>query len=82
MQKIQVLFPEPQMRRLREAAAREDRPISELIRRATEAYLDRLPASDPGAEPRDIPVFDGGETLIPPEQMRDAAYSDRTGPLT
>lgn len=80
MQKIQVLFPEPQMRRLREAAAREDRPISELIRRATESYLDKLPGS--GAEPRDIPVFDGGETLVPAEQMRDVAYFDRTRPPT
>lgn len=40
MQKIQILFPEPQMRRLRDAAADEDRPISEVVRRATESWLD------------------------------------------
>ena len=79
MKKIQVLFPEPQMFRLREAAAREDRPISELIRRATESYLDKLPAGAAGSAPSDIPVFDGGETLVLPEQMREVAYTDRTG---
>ncbi len=27
----------------------------------------------------ELPVFDGGETLVKPELFRDIAYSDRTG---
>lgn len=77
MQKIQILFPEPQMRRLRELARREDRPISEVVRRATEAWLDRCALTYVGSESRVIPTFHGGETLIAAGAMRDAAWQDR-----
>ena len=82
MEKIQVLFPEPQMRRLREAAKREDCSISELIHRATENYLDKFPRYEGGKQKPGIPVFDGGETLIGPEEMRDASYGDQTGRIS
>ncbi len=79
MRKIQVLFPEPQMARLREAAAREDRPISEIIRRATEAWLDRRSARyDVRAESR-VPDFRGGRILIGAGFLREAARADRFG---
>lgn len=80
MQKIQILFPEPQAQRLREAATREDRPISDIVRRATEIYLDRLAPGGVGTQQQQIPVFDGGETLVRPEKMREATYSDRIDP--
>jgi hypothetical protein len=79
MQKIQVLFPKPQMERLRAVARMEDRPISEIIRRATEEYLDKTPSTprqDPAAA---LPVFDGGKTLAESRLFRDLAWSDRTG---
>jgi hypothetical protein len=79
MKKIQVLFPEPQMERLRWVARNEDRPISEIIRRATEDYLAKTPSAplrDPAAA---IPVFDGGEILVGPDKLRDLAYGERTG---
>ena len=75
MQKIQVLFPDPQMKRLREMANKQDRPISEIIRRATEAWMDRMsPDHDPGYK-IDIPVFHAGEIQISAEEMRDKANS-------
>jgi hypothetical protein len=79
MKKIQILFPEPQMERLKRAARNEDRPISEIIRRATEEYLAKTPSTPLKNAIAEFPVFDGGETLVKPELFRDIAYSDRTG---
>jgi len=78
MRKVQILFPDPQLRRLREAAKREDRPLSEIIRRAAESYLDRLPTRP--SEPRTlrVPVFDGGKTLAEVKDFRELAHWDRT----
>ena len=77
MQKIQILFPEPDMRRLRELARREDRPVSEIVRRATEAWLERSALTCVPMETRAIPVFHGGATLVLASAMRDAAWQDR-----
>jgi hypothetical protein len=77
MQKIQILFPEPDMRRLRDLARREDRPISEIVRRATEAWIERSASACAPAETRVIPVFHGGRTLIPAGAMRDVAWQER-----
>ena len=79
MRKIQILFPEPQLRRLREAARREDRPLSEIVRRAADAYLERLPSAGEWSRPPVVPVFDGGRILARPEDFREAAYVDRIG---
>jgi metal-responsive CopG/Arc/MetJ family transcriptional regulator len=43
MQKMQILFPDPLMGKLRTVAAEEDRPVSELIRRAVEKFLEMKP---------------------------------------
>ncbi len=79
MEKIQILFPEPQMRRLRELAEREDRPISEIVRRATEAWLDRAPAGR-ARGPASLPTFRGGAIGVASEGLREAAYGDRLAP--
>lgn len=79
MKKTQVLFPDPQMGRLRRAARFEDRPISEIIRRATEDYLQKMAISPRQDAAAAIPVFDGGDTLVGPERFRDLAYADRVG---
>jgi len=47
MKKLQVLLPDPVMGRLRRRAEWEDRPMSELVRRATERWLDSLPEQPP-----------------------------------
>jgi len=51
------------MQRLRRLAKIEDRPISEIIRRATEDYLAKAPSTPLRDAASAIPVFDGGETL-------------------
>jgi hypothetical protein len=74
MQKIQVLFPEPQMKRLRRAAERQDRPISELIRRAVEDWLERSSAEYDPHHRESPPRFHGGKIKVEPSLLRDEAY--------
>ena len=62
------------MSRLRAAAKREDRPISDIVRRATDAWLDKLSEDfEKGREIED-PTFRGGKTLVAPENLRDVVY--------
>jgi hypothetical protein len=79
MRKIQVLFPEPQLERLRKVARLEDRPVSEIIRRATEEYLATVPMARQRHTEIVIPVFHGGKTLMRAEHFRETAHADRTG---
>lgn len=72
MQKIQILFPDPLMERMRRIAERIDLPVSEIVRRATERWLDQMPE-----EPKrhlKVPTVDAGRCLIASEEMRDALY--------
>lgn len=77
MQKIQILFPEPQMKRLRDAAAVEDRPISEVVRRATESWLDRRAMAHEARVPAAVPTFNGGRIKTPAAALRNLAWDDR-----
>jgi Arc/MetJ-type ribon-helix-helix transcriptional regulator len=79
MEKLQILFPEPQLRRLRALAQRQDRPVSELIRSAVDLWLSRTDA-DSDLVREDPPVFHGGPILIPASEMREAAYKDNDLP--
>jgi hypothetical protein len=47
MQKIQILFPDPVMEGLRAVARQQDRPVSELVRRAVDRLLEQLPTLPP-----------------------------------
>jgi hypothetical protein len=74
MQKIQVLFPDPVMRRLRAVAEQEDRPVSELIRRAVERLLDQSSAKP--QQPKAFPTFHGGEVMVKAGDLKSAIYGD------
>ena len=63
MQKIQILFPDPVMKRLRDVARRQDRPVSELVRRAVDRFLEQVPAVQP-QQPARFPTFHGGGVLV------------------
>lgn len=72
MEKLQVLFPQDSMRRLREAAKAADRPMSEIVRRVTEEWLDSQPsgaALDPA-----VPVFNLGLRITDTDTLKDLAY--------
>lgn len=75
MEKLQILFPEPQLRSLRQIAKSQDRPVSELVRAAVEAWLIRHDPWTDGVR-EDPPVYSAGEVLINADQLRDVAYDD------
>ena len=76
MQKIQILFPDPLMRRVRELAEREDRPLSEVIRRAVERFAEQSPATGPPtSSPPRLPTFNGGGILTEAVEMKQVLYA-------
>jgi phage gpG-like protein len=74
MQKIQILFPDPIMARLRRLAQLQDRPVSEIVRRAVEESLARNP--EPNKTQRRIPSFRGGKILCSPGELRETLYQE------
>ena len=76
MQKIQILFPELVMNRLRKTSQEWDRPVSEIVRKAVDDFLNKLPAPDPHRLKLKIPVFQGGKLRIPAENFKEHIYSN------
>ena len=80
MQKIQILFPDPLMDTLRRLAKIEDRPVSEIVRRA----VDRDVAQRCGmlqrgsAPPPAFPTFDGGRVLVSAAKMKSIIHGDES----
>jgi len=76
MQKMQILFPDPVMVRLRSVAAEEDRPVSELIRRAVERFLELKPPAKSHKPP--LPTFKGGHILVSSENLKKVIYESES----
>jgi len=73
MQKIQILFPDPVMERLRAVARPQDRPVSDLVRRAVDRLLEQLPAVPP-KQPARFPTFHGGGVLVDAVHLKDVLH--------
>jgi hypothetical protein len=73
MQKIQILFPDPVMERLRAVARQQDRPVSELVRRAVDRLLEQMPALPP-KQPVRFPAFHGGGVLVDADRLKDVLH--------
>jgi hypothetical protein len=76
MKKIQVLFPEPMLERLKAIAKADDRPLSEVVRRSVEFWLERVPPPAKDGRKKKFPFFDGGDVLVDAKRMREAIYED------
>ena len=75
MQKLQILFPEPVLTKLRKIASLSDRPVSELVRRAVDDFIKKHPqAALPS--PR-LPTFKGGKIQVRSDEMKQIIYEDR-----
>ncbi len=76
MQKIQILFPDPLMDALRKLASIEDRPVSEIVRRAVDRDVEqRSGLLQRGPVPASFfPVFDGGKVLVSAANMKSVVY--------
>ena len=79
MEKLQILFPRPQLRRLRTIAQQEDRPVSELVRAAVDQWLERH-GENVKVVREAPPTYSGGQVLRPANELREAAWSDRVQP--
>ncbi|MBV9874495.1 MAG: ribbon-helix-helix protein, CopG family [Verrucomicrobia bacterium] len=75
MQKIQILFPDPVMARLRKLARVQDRPVSEIVRRAVDDALAKNP--EVAERPKRIPSYRGGKILCSAADLRETLYSGR-----
>jgi len=73
MQKIQILFPDPVMERLRAVAQAQDRPVSELVRRAVDRMLEQCPVPAP-PKPARFPTFHGGDVRVGADRLRDLLH--------
>lgn len=78
MEKMQILFPRPQLERLRRIAQERDRPVSELVRAAVDLWLERQGDPTPGLREA-APIYHCGEIRVAADELRDAAYGDRVG---
>jgi len=76
MKKLQILFPEPQLRRLRNLARRQDRPVSELVRGAVDLWLDRY-STETEAVREQAPSYHCGAILADSAELRKLANEDR-----
>ena len=78
MQKMQILFPEPQMKRLRDLARIEDRPVSEIVRRAVDRDLEQRAGllRRKAKKPPVFPTFDGGPIQVDAETMKEILHAD------
>lgn len=73
MQKLQILFPEPLMQKMRMTAEREDISVSDLVRRATDHWLARFPTGHRDQR-REMPVVDAGRCLVDAQQMKEILH--------
>lgn len=67
MKRTQIQFPDPLYDRLKQVAEMNDWPLAEVVRRATELYVQRFPELD--ASPTDwvFPLVDmGGDFIVDP----------------
>jgi hypothetical protein len=79
MQKLQVLFPDPIMVALRKLASIEDRPVSEIIRRAVDREVIQkasLLNQERKQPPPSFPTFAGGQILATATEMKALLYED------
>lgn len=71
MKRTQIQFPDPLYQRLKEIASMNDWPLAEVVRRATELYVERFPRVEHREKEWSFPVLDlGGDFLVDPAKVR------------
>jgi Arc/MetJ-type ribon-helix-helix transcriptional regulator len=76
MQKMQILFPEPMMARMRSLAEAEDRPVSEIVRRAVERLLEQSPSKGRRTDSERLPTFRAGRVRVSAGEMKSLLYDE------
>jgi hypothetical protein len=77
MKRMQLLFPDSMVNRLKEAALEEERPVSEVVRRCIETYFQHYPRK-PRRKLQVAQLADDlGDIQISAKEMREALYDDQ-----
>lgn len=67
MKRTQIQFPDPLYERLKQVAEMNDWPLAEVVRRATELYVQRFPDIALGGKSWSFPIVDmGGDYVVDP----------------
>lgn len=71
MTRTQIQFPESLYRRLKEIADQNDCSLSDVVRQATEQYVERFSKDSLSSESWSFPVLDcGGDYLVDPYKIK------------
>ncbi len=62
------------MQKMRRVAEEIDLPVSEVVRRATEQWLERFPKESKAA--KSVPFVNAGKCLVTAAEMREAIYEE------
>jgi len=76
MQRMQLLFPDEMIARLKEVANQEERPVSEVIRRSIEEFFMRYPKEKKKRITVDQLAGHLGEVKVSAAELRDVLYED------
>jgi predicted transcriptional regulator len=70
MKRTQIQLPDPLYDRIKQIAEMNDWPLAEVIRRATELYVQRFPVPEVIADSWSFPTIDaGGDYLVDPSEL-------------
>jgi len=76
MQRMQLLFPDEMIARLKEISREEERPVSEVIRRAIEEFFMRYPKGKKRKITLDQLAGHLGEIKVSAADLKDVIYGD------
>ena len=76
MQRMQLLFPDEMMARLKEVSRQEERPVSEVIRRSIEEFFMRYPKGKKRKITLDQLAGHLGEIKVSAADLKDVIYGD------
>jgi hypothetical protein len=76
MTRTQIQLPDDLYWRAKAFAARKEISLAEVTRRGLEVFLDRFPEGQSSDGEWKLPVFDGGESLVPLEKLKDFYRDD------
>jgi hypothetical protein len=76
MQRMQLLFPDEMIARLKEVSREEERPVSEVIRRSIEEFFMRYPKGKQRKITVDQLAGRLGEIKVSAANLREVIYED------
>jgi hypothetical protein len=76
MQRMQLLFPDEMIARLKEVSRQEERPVSEVIRRSIEEFFMRYPKGKKRKITLDQLAGHLGEIKVSAADLKDVIYGD------